>query len=142
MKGYVVDEISPAGGVDEPVRLVLDYLSSTERGELFQAKTHVAPTARLTFPGNQEFDSLEQWFTYFRSRMAWIRKRGHVVDQCPQDDGSVVVYVHGRLEGETVDGVTFNDVRFLDRFVVRDGQIHDQQVWNDLGVRGLDSAPI
>ena len=35
--------------------------------------------------------------------------------------------------GEWPDGTAFEGIRFIDRFVVVDGKITDQRVWNDLG---------
>ena len=36
------------------------------------------------------------------------------------------------LNGESLDGSPISEVRYIDRFVFRDGLIVDQQVWNDL----------
>jgi hypothetical protein len=47
-----------------------------------------------------------------------------------------VVVTTGRLSGVNTHGVGFSDVRFCDRFVVVDGRIHSQYVWNDLAESG------
>ena len=50
------------------------------------------------------------------------------------DDGTGqdIVYVLGTLQGQALDGSPFEGVRFIDRFVLEDGLIVSQMVWNDL----------
>lgn len=124
----------------DDVRQVLDYLRHTEAGRLDEARAHLAPGARHTFPGGREFAGLGEWLAWFRARMTWVRKRDHQVDVCRTPDGDHVIYVRGFLDGETASGHPFRDVRFVDRFVVSGGAIVDQQVWNDLAARGVESG--
>ncbi len=49
-----------------------------------------------------------------------------------QGDSGAVVYCYGTLNGEWPDGTQFSGIRFIDRFVVKDGLLEDQRVWNDL----------
>jgi hypothetical protein len=49
----------------------------------------------------------------------------------------VVVITTGRLSGENLQGVSFDGVRYIDRFVLADDKIVSQQVWNDLDVSGV-----
>ena len=51
-------------------------------------------------------------------------------------DGQVV-YVMGTLQGINRYGVSFSDVRYIDRFVLKDGLIIQQDVWNDLAESGV-----
>lgn len=129
-----VDDLSDAvgGGARTDVRCVLEYLRHTEAGRLDEARAYLSAEVRHTFPGGTQFTDLGEWFAQFRSRLKWIRKRDHQVDVCRAGNGDLVVYVRGFLRGETVLGDTFDDVRFIDRFVVANGKIVDQQVWNDL----------
>jgi hypothetical protein len=48
------------------------------------------------------------------------------------DGGATIVYCWGTLSGEWLDGAPFSDIRFIDRFVVRNGRLENQKVWNDL----------
>ena len=43
-----------------------------------------------------------------------------------------VVYCYGMLYGELLSGETYDNIRFIDRFSVRDGKLIDQMVWNDM----------
>ena len=54
-----------------------------------------------------------------------------LVDVAPAA-GETVVYSIGTLYGEFADGRSFEGVRFIDRFTVRDGMLIDHRVWNDL----------
>ena len=49
-------------------------------------------------------------------------------------DTGTVVYNYGGLRGEWADGTPFEGIRYIDRFLIRDGRIVDQKVWNDLAV--------
>jgi hypothetical protein len=127
-------------GATPEVRVVLDYLAHCEEGRLAEARSHLAPGARHTFPGGRVFEDLGDWFDYFRSRMDVVRKQHQAIDVCPvaSGEGGVIVYVSGVLQGRSVRGVSFDQVRFIDRFVVRDNAIVDQQVWNDLASCGVE----
>jgi len=48
-----------------------------------------------------------------------------------------VVYSIGTLYGEWIDGTPFEGNRYVDRFVVQDGQIVKMDVWNDSAERIL-----
>jgi hypothetical protein len=39
----------------------------------------------------------------------------------------------GNLHGVWLDGTSFKDIRFIDRFTLKNGKITFQEVWNDLG---------
>lgn len=54
------------------------------------------------------------------------------MDVAPAPDGSAAVYVYGTLYGELNDGSTYEGVRYVDRFSVRDGKFTDMMVWNDM----------
>lgn len=130
-----VDERHDAG---TDVERVLEYLRLTESGRLDEARAYLSPRARHVFPGGREFADLREWFGWFRARMTRVRKRDHQVDVCHTANGDLVIYVRGFLEGETASGHAFDDVRFIDRFVVSNGEIVEQHVWNDLAARGVE----
>ena len=55
-------------------------------------------------------------------------------------DGETVVYSTGFLYGAWPDGTPFDGNRYVDRFVVRGGQIVKMDVWNDSAEWILDPA--
>jgi len=119
------------------VELVVTYLSFCEEGRLDEAHACLALGATLTFPGNMRFTDLEDWFSYFRGQVRWVRKRNYQFDVCRTGEDDWVLVCRGELEGVTASNEQFAAVRFLDRFVVSSGRIVEQQVWNDMAVHGL-----
>ena len=43
-------------------------------------------------------------------------------------------YCHGTLYGEWIDGKTFENIRFIDRFEITPDGITKQDVWNDMAL--------
>ncbi len=56
------------------------------------------------------------------------------------DGDDTIVYVFGTLQGESLSGRPFSGIRFIDRFVLRNGKIVDQRVWNDMAESGVLGA--
>jgi hypothetical protein len=128
-------------------RMVGDFLAAMEARDLGAARKMLAPGFAMTFPGGVRFGTLEELVAWARTRYRRVTKRYARFDELPSADGTGarIVYCFGTLHGAWPDGTTFDDVRFIDRFVVRDGLLVDQQVWNDLAearpTRPLDPAP-
>ena len=51
-------------------------------------------------------------------------------------EGDPTVVSLGRLYGERLDGTAFDDIRYADVFVLRNGLIVEQHVYNDLSESG------
>lgn len=111
--------------------VVRTYLDAMERRDLDAAQALTGPGFEMVFPGGARFDSLAAMVDWSRGRYSRIGKTIDSVDECfsPQE---AVVIVSGRLHGNWPDERPFTDIRFIDRFVLRGGQIVHQQVWNDL----------
>lgn len=118
------------------------YLRLMAERRLGEAARHLAPDARLVFPGGKVFHTLEALVGDAAGRYRHAHKRRDRWDVCERSDGSVVVYSLGTLFGINLHGVPFEDVRYVDRFELRDGTITLQEVWNDLAASGvLDRRP-
>jgi hypothetical protein len=59
-----------------------------------------------------------------------------IFDVVPGED-QTIVYSIGTLYGEWPDGTPFEGNRYIDRFIVRDGLIVQQEVWNESAERLL-----
>lgn len=116
---------------DPAVALVRRFLDTMERRDLGEAQALLAPGFSMTFPGGARFDRLDDLVRWAAPRYRFVRKRYDRFDAAPGPDGTVV-YCFGTLAGEWPDGAAFSGVRFIDRFLMRDGRLVDQQVWNDL----------
>lgn len=119
------------------IRLVDAYLQRCEDRDLDGAAAALAPGCRLVFPGGRVFASLAEMAAAAAGRYRWVRKHRDGWDVAPRPDGATAVVSQGRLYGENRHGVAFEDVRYVDLFVLRDGLVAEQHVWNDLEVSGV-----
>ncbi len=114
-------------------RLVWDFLTLFAERRYAEANGYLAPGARMLFPGGTVFTDCTELPKRASSLYRWVKKAFERFDQSASADGTVV-YCYGTLYGEWPDGTPFEGVRYIDRFLIRDGRIADQQVWNDLCV--------
>ena len=112
---------------------VTTYLRLVEERRLDEASAYLAPSAEIIFPGGRRFADLNEQVAAASDRYRHVRKVFDGFDVL-EDEGVVIVYVFGELEGEDLTGRRFASVRFIDRFELVDGLIANHQVWNDLGV--------
>ena len=125
---------------DEAVALVERFLTLVEERRLEDAEQMLAPDAVIEFPGGRRFGRLAELSGYSASRYRWVRKRRDAFDAGRLADGALLVLSRGTLHGENCHGKLFEGVRYLDRFVVRDGRIAEQLVFNDLAESGVLEA--
>lgn len=121
------------GGPAHPpaAALVRDFLEAMQRRDLARARSFLAPAFEMCFPGGARFQTLEELVAWGRTRYQGVAKTFERFDECWASDGTVV-YCHGTLQGHWPDGQAFEGIRFVDRFLVIDGRLARQDVWNDL----------
>ncbi len=100
------------------------------------AARYVAPNFELTFTGGRKFDTPTGATGFNARRYKWVKKKMERFETVPGED-ETIVYSLGTLYGEWPDGTPFEGNRYIDRFVVRDGLIVSQDVWNDSADRLL-----
>lgn len=110
---------------------VREYLRAMEERDLERARMFLAPNFIMTFPGDVTMTSLDELVEWSKGRYRSITKTFEDFDVF-EDADDTIVYSTGMLNGEALDGSAINEVRYIDRFIFRDGLIVDQQVWNDL----------
>ena len=110
---------------------VKNFLRIMEDRDLETARAFLSPDFRMTFPGGVSMTTLEELIAWSKGRYTSISKTFEGFDEF-QDGDETVVYSTGMLNGEALDGSAISEVRYIDRFIFRDGLIVDQQVWNDL----------
>lgn len=112
--------------------VVRSFLAAMEVRDLDRARGHLSKSFQMTFPGNAHFCELEELVAWSKARYSSIAKSYTRFDETT--DGQMeIVYCFGTLSGVLPDGTGFEGIRFIDRFTVQDGKLHDQQVWNDMG---------
>jgi hypothetical protein len=114
-------------------RLVWDFLSLFAERRYAEANAFLAPGCGMLFPGGVVYTDCTELPKRASTIYRWVKKEFERVDEFEAADGTVV-YNYGGLRGEWLDGTPFEGIRYIDRFLIRDGRIVDQKVWNDLGV--------
>jgi hypothetical protein len=113
------------------VEKVKEFLRTLEARDLEKVKAMLGPGFKMTFPGGVTMTSLDELVEWSKGRYRKITKTFEDFDSFSDGDDTIV-YSTGMLNGEALDGSAITEVRYIDRFVFRDGLIVDQQVWNDL----------
>ncbi|MBU2954776.1 nuclear transport factor 2 family protein [Marinobacter sp. F3R08] len=121
----------PGSGTKDPSLLVQSYLTAMEQRQLDTAQSYLSDNFVMTFPGSAEFSSLNQLVEWSQSRYRFVQKTLDSVTVAYEME-AIQVFVIGTLAGELPDGSAFKNVRFIDRFEVRDDVLVRQDVWNDL----------
>ena len=111
---------------------VRDFLDAVEAVDVEAAQAHVGPGARFVFPGGKTTASLDDVVRFIGERYRSIAKKVERFDRIEMD-GDDIVFCTGTLSGAWEDGVPFDGVRFVDRFVLRADRIILHEVWNDAG---------
>ncbi len=128
MKG----EAQMAEPMRDPAEIVTGFLRSLEARDVAAAKARTAPGFTMQFPGAVSFTDFAELFAWSRQRYTGVRKSFERIDVAHKD-GIDTVHISGMLSGTWLDGTTFGDIRYLDRFDIKDGRIVRQTVWNDMG---------
>lgn len=96
------------------------------------AMRFVAPDLRIRFTGGRAMHAPAECSAFNASRYAWVKKKIErtevVAGGTPEE---TVVYSLGTLYGAWPDGTPFEDNRYVDRYVLKDGLITQMDVWND-----------
>ena len=117
--------------------LVRRYLELMAERKLEQARACLADNVQLVFPGQYRTGELNDIIEYGRTRYTSVKKHFRDAEAYAMPDGAVRVVQQGLLYGITLKGARFDGIRYVDLFVVRDGHIERQEVYNDVAESGL-----
>jgi len=120
--------------------VVDEYLELCEQRRLAEAARFLADGAALVFPGGKRYTDLEGMAAGTRTRYRWVKKERDHYAVAYGEDGRATVVSRGTLYGENSMGVPFEGIRYVDVFVLKDGKILEQHVWNDLCESGVLQA--
>lgn len=120
----------------EAAEIVERFLVASMVPDPETAATFMAPEVAITFTGGRKFSHPRDATAFNAMRYKWVKKLMVRTDVSP-GDGETIVYNTGTLYGEWHDGTAFEGNRYVDRFVVRGGQIVRMDVWNDSAERVL-----
>lgn len=124
---------------DPEAEIVRQYLEASMIPDPEAAARFVAAEFVVTFTGGRDYDHPRGPTAFNAARYKWVKKSMERFDVA-RAAGETVVYSIGTLYGEWLDGTPFKDNRYVDRFVVRGGQIVKMDVWNDSAEWILDPS--
>ena len=114
-------------------KLVWDFLTLFAERRYAEANAYLAPGCRMLFPGGVVFTDCTDLPKRAGALYRWVKKDFERIDEFATAEGAIV-YNYGSLRGEWADGTPFAGIRYIDRFLIRDGRVVDQKVWNDLAL--------
>jgi hypothetical protein len=115
----------------EAIDVAREFMDAMERGDLAAAGTLLGPGFLLRAPGGLQCRELGEFLAFGRRRYLELRKTDRQFDPTESAHG-IVVYVHGAMAGRWLDGSSFQGLRYVDRFVIRDRRIVELSVLNEL----------
>ena len=126
-------------------KIVEEYLRLLMIPDPAGARKYCAPRMEIRFTGDRRMQDPAECAAFNKGRYKWVKKQfgpTHVAEGGTPEE--TTVYQTGTLYGEWLDGTPFEGNRYVDRFVVKDGQIVKMDVWNDsaeriLVQRGIDA---
>ena len=115
------------------IKICEAFLIAMEKRDLDLARSFIAPDAlEMVFPGGARFASIEEMVAGAATRYRFVGKHFDRRESWATTGGESVL-IAGTLYGEWLDGTTFEGIRFIDVFDLRNGKIWRQHVWNDMG---------
>ena len=118
----------------DPQKTVLDFLKFLEIRDFNSATALIASDFTMEFPGSDIMTDFAALLDWAGGRYSAIRKTIADVSVSRKSPETEIVYCHGTLSGTWADGSSFDGIRFIDRFELRNGRIRRQDVWNDLAL--------
>ena len=128
---------------NQAAKIVEEYLRLHMIPDPDAARQFCAPDFEIRFTGNRLMHDPKEATAFNKSRYKWVKKKfgpTHIVEGGTPEE--TIVYQTGTLYGEWLDGTPFEGNRYVDRFVVRGGQIVKMDVWNDSAERILVQSGI
>ncbi len=124
---------TPAAAPEQADHIIRSFLTAMEDRDLELAKTFLADHFKMTFPGNTSLSTLEDLIAWAQTRYKFVKKD---IEDISLSFNELITtgYCHGTLYGEWIDGKTFENIRFIDRFEITPDGITKQDVWNDMAL--------
>jgi len=123
--------------MQEAQDLVRRYLDLMAERRLDEARKCLADKVEIVFPGEFRTGELDDIVDYGRARYTSVKKHYRDAEAYAMADGAVRVIQQGTLHGFTLKGARYDGIRYVDLFIVRDGRIERQDVYNDVAESGL-----
>lgn len=113
------------------VAIAKAFLAAIAARDLERAESLTAPDFKMIVSGGHEFTSLRSFVGYSTTRQKSVAKHTERFDALAGEQGAAV-YCFGTMSGTWLDGTSYQNVRYIDRFLVRGGSVAELQVWSDM----------
>ncbi len=113
--------------------LVYKYLRLMESRKIDKAKKVLSENFTMTFPGSMKFEYLEELINYGKKRQVSVFKTFESFEEVIKDYSNVI-YVRGKLFGKSIQNIKFNNIRYIDKFILSNKKFIRQEVWNDFAI--------
>lgn len=112
------------------------FLQLNEDRKLDEVKRMIAPGCRIEFPGGIRFADMDEMVADAKTRYSWVKKHRDRYFVGVNGNQHTVTSI-GTLYGVNLAGEGFEGIRYVDVFVIEDGLITEQMVWNDFCESGV-----
>jgi hypothetical protein len=119
--------------------LVDKFLQLNEERKIDQVQAMLAPGCKIEFPGGIKFKDQAAMVENAKGRYQWVKKHRDRYFVGTVGDKTSVTSI-GTLYGVNLAGVPFEGIRYVDVFVIENGLITEQMVWNDFCESGALEA--
>jgi hypothetical protein len=116
--------------------IVDKFLQLGEDRKIDEMESMMAPDSKIEFPGGKCFSTQAEMVESAKGRYSWVRKHRDRYFVGEDGDQTTVTSI-GTLYGENLAGVAFEGIRYVDVFVIKNGLITEQMVWNDFCESGV-----
>ncbi len=116
--------------------LIDKFLQLNEDRKIEEAQAMLAPGCKIEFPGGNRFKTQLEMIESAKTRYLWVRKNRERYFVGANENQTTVTSI-GTLYGENLTGVPFEGIRYVDIFVIENGLITEQMVWNDFCESGV-----
>lgn len=112
------------------------FLQLNEDRKIDEVQAMMSPDCVIEFPGGNRFKSIADMVENAKGRYNWVKKHRDRYFVGVNGNQTTVTSL-GTLYGENLDGVAFDGIRYVDVFIIENGLIIEQRVWNDFGETGV-----
>jgi hypothetical protein len=116
--------------------IVDKFLQLGEDRKIDEMQSMMAPNSKIEFPGGKRFNTQAEMVENAKGRYTWVRKHRDRYFVGVNGAQTTVTSI-GTLYGENLAGVAFDGIRYVDVFVIENGLITEQMVWNDFCESGV-----
>lgn len=120
----------------DAIAMIDRFLQLTEDRKIDEVQSMLAPACLIEFPGGKKFNNIAEMVAAAKSRYNWVRKHRDSYYVGTNGNQTTVTSI-GTLYGENLAGIAFEGVRYIDVFIIENGQIVEQRVWNDFAETGV-----